>query len=117
VSLTGTGFNPVTRNPTSLTFGTPTSPIARGTTSAFQTVTLTNPNGNPMLGIGTPTFPTYFSRNGGSCALVLAGGSSCTINVVFSPTSGDTTTNPNTGTMTINTTFNAVTVTLTGYHN
>jgi hypothetical protein len=75
--------------PSSLSFGT----WATGTTSPFQTVTVTN-TGTSALAGGAYTFgsATQFSRatalqgGAGSCGATLAVGASCTINVVFHPT-------------------------------
>ena len=93
VSLSGTGVVPVTRTatvtPTSLAFPN----TAVGTTSAAMTVTVTN-TGNTALAGSAFTFgggtPQPFSRPagaaGGTCGAGLAVGASCTINVVFRPT-------------------------------
>ncbi|MFC5475521.1 choice-of-anchor D domain-containing protein [Paraherbaspirillum soli] len=57
------------------------------TTSGPQTLTLHNTGNATMTGIGL-TFTGPFARAaaGGSCNATLAAGSTCTINVVFSPT-------------------------------
>jgi hypothetical protein len=73
--------------PAALTFAS----TARGTTSATQTVTLTNNTGATVTvaeAIGG-TNPTYFSRPagaaGGTCGGTVATGATCTVIVVFSP--------------------------------
>jgi hypothetical protein len=89
VTLTGTGFNPRTATVTGgpLAFGT----VATFTTSAVQTVTVTN-TGTLALAGGTFTFPggPAFQRaagaNAGTCGATLAVGANCTIGVVFQPT-------------------------------
>jgi methionine-rich copper-binding protein CopC len=91
-SLTGTGLGPgVTLSPASLTF------ISQyiGTTSAPQTVTLTN-SGNQALVISsvaiTGTNLTDFGQTN-TCPLspsTLAAGASCTVSVTFSPTASGT---------------------------
>ncbi len=95
VTLTGTGA-PVSRsinmNPNPLAFGN----WATGSTSGVQTVTVTN-TGNVALAGLTITFPggLPFTRasgsDGGTCGVpptntTLALGGSCTIGVVFAPT-------------------------------
>ncbi len=76
-------------SPTVVNFGN----VLQGTTSAAQTVTLTNP-GLALTGI-TATFTGGFARAagaaGGTCAATLAATQSCTIGVVF------TAPNPGTG--------------------
>ena len=71
-------------SPTSLAFGSQTI----NTTSASQTLTLTNSGGATATGINNLTFSGPFSRaaSGGTCGTTLAGSNSCTINVVFQPT-------------------------------
>jgi hypothetical protein len=80
-----------------------------GSTSAARTLTLSNSGGAGATGIAvavattsTPTTPNQFGRPtgtaGGTCTgTTLAAGASCTINIVFSPTS----TGAKTGTVTI----------------
>ena len=83
-ALTGTGtvapMPAVTLNPTSLAFGNQTL----GTTSAPQTVTLTN-SGNAMLNITGITGSGDFAVTN-TCSATLAAGANCTINATFSPT-------------------------------
>jgi parallel beta-helix repeat protein len=84
VSLSGTGLTPaaVSLSPASLTF--PSQQV--GTTSAAQTVTLTNTGGG-SLSITNIGASQQFSQTN-NCSLSLAGGSSCAINVSFTPTTG-----------------------------
>jgi hypothetical protein len=122
VSLNGRGVNLVTINLVSLTFGSSGSPIARGSNSATQTITLTNPAGNPTFSGINLSFPTYFNRLGGTCGFSLTAGNSCTINVRYSPTAATPATNPTTGTLTINNSAGMnpsgpPTVSLSGWHN
>ncbi len=90
--------------PTSLAFGN----VLTGTTSTAHTLTVTNAGGAGATGI-TVTVTAPFSRPagtaGGTCAATLAATSSCTINVVYSPTTAVA----STGTVTI-----AANVTVTG---
>ena len=80
--------NPVTVSPASLTF--PTQVL--GTTSAPQTVTLTNgaPNSLTIPGInigGTNMNDFSIPTASNTCGTALAGNASCTVGVVFNPTS------------------------------
>ena len=92
VQLAGTGSTAAlsaTVTPNPLAFANQ----LQGTTSAAQTLTVTN-TGNTSLAGGTFTFgggtPQPFSRPagaaGGTCVATLGVGASCTINVVFAPT-------------------------------
>ena len=94
----------VTANPTSLTFGSQTV----GTTSAPQSVTLTN-NGSNSVTITSISASGDFSQ-GNNCGSSLSGNSSCTIDVTFSPTSSGT----RTGTLTVTDSAGTQTVSLTG---
>ncbi len=67
-------------SPASLTFGTQ----APGTTSAPQTVTLTN-SGNSPINITGTAISGEFARTS-TCGPTLAAGATCTISVTFSPT-------------------------------
>jgi hypothetical protein len=78
--------------PTSLAFGT----VPSTTTSAALNLTLHNTGGATLTGI-TVAVTAPFSRTGGTCTATLAAGTTCTITVVFSPT----TTGAATGTATI----------------
>jgi len=91
-SLGGTGIaliRTATVSPSPLAFGN----WATGTTSNARTLNVTS-TGNVALAGGTFTFgggtPQPFSRPGGAaggtCGATLAVGASCTINVVFAPT-------------------------------
>src|SRR5207247_1997959 len=88
-SLTGTGVTGTAAlSPTSLTFSSQNV----GTTSAAQTVTLTN-SGGAALSISSIAVPGTNSADFGtrrSCGRSLAAGSSCTINVTFSPSASGT---------------------------
>ena len=56
-----------------------------GTTSAAKTLTLHN-TGNAPSNLGGVTFSsTAFTQSGGSCGATLNNGATCTINVVFTP--------------------------------
>ena len=76
--------------PTSLSFGN----VVQGTTSAAQTLTLSNSGGAALNTIAINFGSTVFSRPagaaGGTCGATLAAGTTCTINVVFSPTTTTT---------------------------
>lgn len=97
VSFAGTGTAPpgVSLSPTStLTFAATGVSIP----SAPQTVTLTN-NGGVSLQLQSPVLTGEFSVAPGSntCGTSLAVGSACTMQVIFTPTSGG----PRTGTLTM----------------
>ncbi len=82
VTITGTGATPapaVTLSPTSLTFAAETV----GSTSAPQTVTLTN-SGSAALSITKIAASGDYTQSNG-CGASLAVGASCTISVTFSP--------------------------------
>ena len=82
VSLTGTGIAPVLSiSPTSLQF----SQQLVGTNSAPQSFTVSNA-GDSALSIAGFTINAPFTQNN-NCPASLAAGSSCSVNVVFSPTS------------------------------
>jgi hypothetical protein len=55
-----------------------------GTTSASQTLTVHNTGGATLTGI-TVAVTAPFSRTGAGCGTTLAAGSTCTINIAFSP--------------------------------
>jgi hypothetical protein len=89
--------------------------VAVGTTSSPATLTLHNTGTGTVNGIALVFAPTTFARAtaGGSCGATLAGGATCTINVVFAPTA----TGLVSGTLTINSSNVTVAgspVTLTG---
>ena len=86
VSLSGTGVAPPVFNvtPTSLTF-TNQQP---GVASAPQALTVTNAGSTPMANIGfafTGAAASSYSVFSTTCGAVLAGGSSCTAQIVFTP--------------------------------
>ncbi len=94
VSLSGTGTTPeptAAVAPTSLTFGSQ----AQGTTSAAQTVTLSN-SGNASLSIASITASANFSESD-NCGSSLGAGNNCAISVTLAPT----TTGTLTGTLTV----------------
>jgi hypothetical protein len=85
VTLTGTGVQAAASlSPTSYNFGT----VARRTTSAPFTFTLSNAGTAPLtinsITIGGAN-PTQFAISSRTCTTTLAAGSSCSINVVFTP--------------------------------
>jgi len=83
VPLTGTTPAAVAFSPSSLTF----SSQAIGTTSAAQTVTLTNTGGTSLSISSIATSQPFAQTN--NCPASLAGGGSCSISVTFTPqTSG-----------------------------
>jgi sugar lactone lactonase YvrE len=112
VVLSGTGTTPVsptpavTLSPTSLAF----TPETDGTTSAAQTITLTN-TGSAALSITSIAASGDFAETQ-NCGSSVAAGTSCTISVTFTPTAGGS----RTGTLTItdNSSGSPQTVSLTG---
>jgi len=71
--------------PTSLAFGN----VIAGTTSTVQTLTLRNNQAVALTNIGVAFNSSRFSRpsgNRGTCGVTLAANITCTINVVFQPT-------------------------------
>jgi hypothetical protein len=106
VGLTGTGVGAQV-SPTSLSFGS----VIDGNSSAAQTLTLTNTAAVSLTGINvavTAPFARATTAQGGAgtCTATLATNSTCTINVVFSPTTQTTTV---TGTATITGNYGAAT--------
>ena len=91
-STCGSGGGTVTLSPSSLNFGNQTV----GQPSAPQAVTLSN-NQSVTLTISSITASGDYSQTN-NCGTSLAANSSCTINVVFTPT----TTGTRTGTLTVN---------------
>jgi len=99
VDLSGVGVIPVTVSSASLTFAGQNV----GTTSAAQTVTVTNASGASMtLNTNGVTFPAQFARaaapNAGTCNYTgttaqrtIANNGTCTIGVVYSPTTAGVT--------------------------
>jgi len=94
VSLTGTGNAPVTVTPMSIT--TFTAPV--GTTSAYQTITITNNDSSNPLNISNFQFTGNFSQSTTTTGTnlcspppsALAPGASCNLPVQFAPTKGGT---------------------------
>ena len=87
ISLLGTGASPaVSLSPSTLTFASQTV----GTTSAAQTVTLTN-LGSVTLAITSITASANFGQTN-NCGTSLTSGAACTINVTFTPAATGTTT-------------------------
>ena len=85
VSLTGVGTQPVVSlSPTSLNFAS----VPVGTTSAAQTVTLTN-TGNATLNITSITPSASYGETNTCGSSVLAGGN-CAISVTFTPSGSGT---------------------------
>ena len=69
-------------SPSSLTFANQLV----GTTSAAQSVTITNPNSEPVqMNVGFTAGTADFTQNFG-CPLTLAGGASCVVQIAFAPT-------------------------------
>ncbi|HKV81700.1 MAG TPA: choice-of-anchor D domain-containing protein [Candidatus Sulfotelmatobacter sp.] len=83
VSLTGTGVA-MAVNPASLAFGN----VAINTTSAAQTLSVRNSTGSARsLAIAvTAPFARPAGGAGGNCGATLNNGTTCTINIVYSPT-------------------------------
>ena len=86
VALSGTGLTPpaFSVTPTSLTF-TNQQP---GVASAPQTLTIANTGGAPMANIGfeiTGAAAASYSLTATTCGALLASGSSCSVQVVFTP--------------------------------
>jgi len=91
-------------SPTTAGFGS----VATGTTSAAQAVTVTN-SGTAAAPVGTIATTGDFSQTN-TCGTSIAAGSSCTINVKFTPT----TTGPRTGNLTVTAAGITNTVALSG---
>lgn len=81
VALSGTGENPATDTltPLSLSF----APTEEFTSSAPQTVTLTNSGGVPLTGVQVQTNGDFTTVNG--CNYTLNAQSSCTLTVTYTP--------------------------------
>jgi hypothetical protein len=75
-------ITPPTVTPTSLSFGS----VNVGSTTAAQTLTVTNP-GASAITISSVTASAGFSQTN-TCGTSLAAGASCTVSVKFAPTSG-----------------------------
>jgi FtsP/CotA-like multicopper oxidase with cupredoxin domain len=82
IGLSGTGVQPAaTLSPSSNNFGT----VTRGTTSAPFAFTLTAGGSAPLTINGITVNGGQFTIASSTCGTTLAVGSSCTINVAFSP--------------------------------
>jgi len=86
VPLSGTGIAAavIAANPASLSFAAQLVGVA----SAPQTLTVGNTGGSPMANVGfqiTGISATSFSTGPTTCAATLANGSSCTVQVIFTP--------------------------------
>jgi len=83
VSASGTGVVPVTLSPTTLTFSAQTV----GTTSAPQTVTLTNSSGGTLTISSLVASGDFAATPSGTkpCGATLASGGKCTFSVTFTP--------------------------------
>jgi 6-phosphogluconolactonase (cycloisomerase 2 family) len=80
VNLKGSGLAPLALSPPHLSF--PSTPV--GTTSAAQTVTLTN--STVALTMGTVTASGGFSISANNCKGTIKPGKTCTVGVTFTPT-------------------------------
>jgi hypothetical protein len=76
--------------------------VAQGSKSAAKTLTLHNTGTAGATGITLSFSSTVFAQSGGTCGTTLAAGSTCTINVTFTPSAIGAVT----GTLTITTTVN-----------
>jgi hypothetical protein len=96
----------LTASPSSLSFGD----LASGSTSAAQTVTVSNP-GSGAVSVSSVSASAPFSQTN-TCGSSIAAGGSCTASVKFAPTSGGS----QTGTLTVATSApgSPLTVALTG---
>ncbi|MDX6418089.1 MAG: hypothetical protein QOG28_2709 [Trebonia sp.] len=96
----------LTASPSSLSFGD----LASGSTSAAQTVTVSNP-GSSAVSVSSVSASAPFSQTN-TCGSSIAAGGSCTASVKFAPTSGGS----QTGTLTVATSApgSPLTVALTG---
>jgi hypothetical protein len=86
VALSGTGLAPSVLgvSPASLTFAVQTV----GQASSSQTVTVSNTGGAPLANVGfqiNGLYASSFSYVSTTCGATLANGSSCTVQVVFTP--------------------------------
>jgi hypothetical protein len=91
-----------------LAFGT----VVDGTTSAARTLTLHNTGTANLTGIAIVVTAPFANSGAGTCGAVLAGGATCTITVVFSPTA--VTASTGTVTITANVAVTGSPVALTG---
>lgn len=96
--------NSLTLAPSSLSFGN----VSLGSTSAIQTVTLTNP-GSTSVSVGPISASTDFGESN-NCPSTLGAGASCSISTTFTPTKGTL----ETGSLSITTGSGNQSVTLSG---
>jgi len=75
-----TGASALTASPTSLSFGNE----ATGSTSAAQTVTVSNPGSSAATGVSVSAAAPFAETN--TCGSSIAAGGSCTVSVTYSPT-------------------------------
>ena len=94
----------VTVAPTALNFGS----VTTGTTSAAQTVTVSNPTSSAAPVSSVAATGDFAETN--NCGSSIAAGASCTVSVTFTPTA----TGSRTGTLTVNAGGTANTVSLSG---
>jgi F5/8 type C domain/Pectate lyase superfamily protein/Abnormal spindle-like microcephaly-assoc'd, ASPM-SPD-2-Hydin len=84
VALTGTGVSgatALTASPTSVSFGS----VPTGSTSAAQTVTVTNPGSTAATGVSVSA-AAPFAESNNTCGSSIAAGGSCTVSVTYAPT-------------------------------
>jgi hypothetical protein len=84
VALSGTGVSgasALTASPTSLSFGS----VPTGSTSAAQTVTVTNP-GSSAATVSSVSAAAPFAETNNTCGSSIAAGASCTVSVTYAPT-------------------------------
>ena len=94
----------MTASPGALSFGS----VATGTTSAAQTVTVSNPTGSAAAVSSIAATGDFSQTN--TCGSSIAANGSCTVSVKFAPTA----TGARTGTLTVNAGGVTNTVSLTG---
>jgi hypothetical protein len=88
---TGPTGSPLTASPTSLSFGN----VATGSTSAAQTVTVSNPGGTAATVSSVSASAPFAETN--TCGGSIAAGGSCTVSVTYKPTA----TGASTGTLSV----------------
>lgn len=106
IALSGTGVNPATDvlTPLSLSF----APTVENTSSAPQTVTLTNNGGVPLTGIQVQSTGDFSVING--CTYSLNAQSSCTVTVTYTPHAAG----PESGSITVTDMLRSQTISLSG---
>lgn len=104
VSLSGTGSSAITLSPTALNFGV----VSVGSSSASQTVTVTNSSA-AAVAVNSVAFTGDYS-DANTCGSAITAGGNCTVSVTFKPAAAGT----RTGSLTINLSTGAQTVSLTG---